>query len=351
MDALTGLRGVGAMWVLLHHWDTLKFGIGHGYHGLVVGYLGVDLFFLLSGFVLAYSKRLFFTRTDASEYGRFLLERGARLFPANAAVLLCYALALLVVPAVMAHAPATTFTLPAFIAGLLLVQSWVQVWGWNEPAWSVSSELAAYACLPLVLTVARRMSSSRAALAAAAGALVAFIAILVLHGEHDPNVLDRGGFIRLACEFSAGAMLHEAWARGARVPVRSASIVAVGSLAVATLVPVAEATFAALPAFALLVMLSAQGEGVVVRLLSTRPVMAAGAISYSLYLVHWPVLVICARLGVLAAGWAPQGTMLVGIVALAIVLHGAIEKPSHRLARRIGRKRTAMPFTGTAHRA
>src|SRR6188768_1996982 len=96
IPGLTGLRGIGALWVLLFHWAGLR-QWGREAPVLGFGYLGVDLFFLLSGFVLThvYLRRL---SLDWASYRQFLLLRFARIYPLYASVLLAFAAAILLIP-------------------------------------------------------------------------------------------------------------------------------------------------------------------------------------------------------------------------------------------------------------
>lgn len=343
IPALTGLRGVGALWVFLHHFNLFLCGTGNGVHALAVGFAGVDLFFLLSGFVLCHSRWHDFRQPGLRAYARFMAERVTRLYPTNAAVLLMFAVAAASFPGVWWHRPAADSSALSFVTSLLLVQSWLPFpgGGWNGPGWSVSAEMGAYAALPLLLLGLRCISSGRLAFLLAGAVLLAFIAILTLAGVHDLNVSVRGGLLRLACEFTAGGLLCTAWRGGVRLPVGSATAAVAICLAVALGVHRAECTFLMLPAFALTLLLAAQNEGFLVRALTSPPMLFLGRISYSLYLVHWPVLMFWSYATGLphsALGFLADATMVPTTVALATVLHLLVEAPSHRWARALGQK-------------
>src|SRR5262245_37766774 len=86
LKPLTSLRFVAAFWVLLYHFkDHLGFELGQ--FGLIAdGYLGVDLFFTLSGFILAH---VYLTEFEGGRFGyaRFLQNRLARVYPMHLAAL------------------------------------------------------------------------------------------------------------------------------------------------------------------------------------------------------------------------------------------------------------------------
>jgi peptidoglycan/LPS O-acetylase OafA/YrhL len=86
LKPLTSLRFIAAFWVLLYHFKD-HLGLGMGQFGLVAdGYLGVDLFFTLSGFILAH---VYLTSLEGGGfgYGGFLKNRIARVYPMHLAAL------------------------------------------------------------------------------------------------------------------------------------------------------------------------------------------------------------------------------------------------------------------------
>ena len=147
LPQLTGIRCFAASLVLLLH-----AGQAVGLTDLPIisrGDLGVDLFFLLSGYIIAYVYAANFRRPSVQEFARFMWHRFARLYPAHIAVLIMMAIGL---------ALATQFNLPLddrdaftaknFIKAVFLVQAWgtdLHI-GWNAVSWSVSAEWFAYLC-------------------------------------------------------------------------------------------------------------------------------------------------------------------------------------------------------------
>jgi peptidoglycan/LPS O-acetylase OafA/YrhL len=90
--ALTGVRGVAAALIVVHHFGEVQlFGGGSVVFVKVPhGYLAVDLFFLLSGFVIALTYRDALGDAKIRSYTHFLLKRVARLYPAYLAIGLLY---------------------------------------------------------------------------------------------------------------------------------------------------------------------------------------------------------------------------------------------------------------------
>src|ERR1700709_576806 len=152
--ALTSLRGVAAMWVFLFHLDLKRPMFPPGLLAWVPigrGYIAVDLFFILSGFVMALSYRdSFLPQPLAVAYPAFLMRRVARIMPLNAVVVIVLALAVW-----LGGRAGDTFVTArnpwAVVANLLLVQDWGLYRSIDKPAWSVSVEMAVYLTYPALL--------------------------------------------------------------------------------------------------------------------------------------------------------------------------------------------------------
>ncbi|MBC7799876.1 MAG: acyltransferase, partial [Gemmatimonadaceae bacterium] len=145
-EALTGLRGAAAVLVMVHHFTLRDPASPAPLQTLFThGYLAVDLFFVLSGFVMARAYGDWFRggwRSGAGAYLTFMSRRVARLWPLHTAVVLVLLLI-------------GTPTWPLMVAtNLLMLQAWGFSQALNTPSWSVSTEMAAYALFPLLATVA-----------------------------------------------------------------------------------------------------------------------------------------------------------------------------------------------------
>ena len=115
------------------------------------GYVGVDLFFVLSGFVIADNYRHFFEPWDRDKYWRFQLVRLGRIYPVHSVMLL--ATVGIVAVATAAGYQRTTagvdYSLGSFFANVLLVQAWgFPQYSWNWVAWTISAEWFAYLLFP-----------------------------------------------------------------------------------------------------------------------------------------------------------------------------------------------------------
>jgi peptidoglycan/LPS O-acetylase OafA/YrhL len=339
IPALTGLRGIGAVWVLLYH-------LTEGLHIPVLksGYLGVDLFFILSGFVLTMVYADSFVSLNWQEYLRFLQVRLARIYPLYLATLLLAATLVLAFSerAMEFDQAARRFSLDAFIACLLLIQNWAY-WlptSWNLPSWSLSAEWLAYLLFPVAIPMLRSFRTARHA-AAAAGFLLVLLCVAVLSkGVDSDNLTGSGGTLRMVCEFGCGAFLCQAMRNGFRIPSWTGSVAAIAVLSITL-------SYSALNllttfGFALVVVIAAAGKGPLHTALSSRPVVFLGDISYSIYLLHWIVIEVFIRLVPTPDKGGPPLllriiTCVTIVLCLAWVSYRVIELPARRWGRSLGR--------------
>src|ERR1700742_2683923 len=175
IKALTGLRIVAAVWVVLFHFRPLLHDAIPGFLDalkpvLTCGAQGVDLFFILSGFVLTWN---YLDRMGGSWSTRatlhFLWLRLARVWPVYLVTLHLAALWVIFTLHV-GHVPspdAGQLTAISYVRQILLVQLWFVPFfdnsSWDGPAWSISAEWLAYVLFSvLVLVILRMKQATRA---------------------------------------------------------------------------------------------------------------------------------------------------------------------------------------------
>ena len=273
---LTGARGLAAWAVVFYHLRRSVEGVPAPVAAVLgKGYLAVDFFFLLSGFViwLAWHERV------AAETTRFWQKRVARIFPLHLAMLgLAIALALL---ATARGRPDPAFPWAELPLHVALVQAWGTTTGlhWNDPAWSISAELAAYLLFPLLVrAVDWRRWRTPALVGAAAAVLLALHVVMAAPtlGTDIPRL----GLVRCLAEFTVGTIVAAIYLRGGRaLPPLATGLACLGAWAVGE-----PETLAVPAAFAALLLALARHESSV---LARRPFHWLGAISYATYLLHF----------------------------------------------------------------
>ncbi|MFY8142870.1 MAG: acyltransferase family protein [Caulobacter sp.] len=221
---LTALRFFAAFWVVLYHyWPNLDVGFTPAV--AAKGYLGVEAFFVLSGFILCHVYLAGFGE-GRFRYGDFLWNRLARVYPLHLATLIGVGgMAIAGTLAGMAVDP-NILSWESLPANLLLVHAWgfAPVAGWNHASWSISAEWFAYLTFPGFAFLAWRLRERPIAAVLAALALIAVIYPLfqTLAGFPLTEATIRWGALRIVPCFALGCALHALW-RSGRFPSRLAS--------------------------------------------------------------------------------------------------------------------------------
>lgn len=346
IPTLTGVRGIAAFWVVFFHLYQTVGGIVHWPNLAKIppvqcGFLGVDLFFILSGFIMCHVHSQDFTVYTKSEHLRFLMLRLSRIYPLHIVCLLGFLTAVLSLPGFTLAYADHGFTAPEFAATLLMIQNWGLGSGgyWNQPTWSLSAEWLGYIGFPLIVLGIRRFVPAERELFFAfmvlAGTLVVAFAI------HAPDFGGMGkfGVVRMAAEFTAGCLIYFSMHRGpAREPSNARFWFAL--IVIAICISDMRLHWGAVFGLALLIRALA-APGAAGNLLFGNPVSVwLGKISFSLYLSHWPLLQIFNWIiAHHALAWSGNQqralvtALVIAIVAVAVVLWKFVEVPSRNYLR------------------
>jgi peptidoglycan/LPS O-acetylase OafA/YrhL len=346
--ALDGLRAVAVALVLLFHGDV---------SWMPGGYLGVSLFFTLSGFLIT---RLLLAEVEATGtigVGAFYARRARRLLPAS---LLC--LAGVVVAARLGEFDGVAHLRRDLLGALAQVYNWVQLGaggsygdlvssgaGIRSPLdhyWSLAIEEQFYWLWPLVLlgglAVARRRTGATGdhrrrlvhlIVGTAAATAIAAPVIALVWGPDAAywSTPARAAEILIG---AAAAALHGS-GRLQRVPTWLAPI-GLGTIVALSVVLPTDHGFAyegglvVIGLISATVLLALRRPSISGRVLSWRPLVAVGTVSYGLYLFHWPVFVALdgARTGL--DGWRLLALRLVVTAAVTVASYRVVEQPVRR---------------------
>jgi peptidoglycan/LPS O-acetylase OafA/YrhL len=338
IDQLTGLRGLAAWLVVLFHVRLSCANLLPGWtiDALGKGYLAVDVFFILSGFVMWLNYGARFRSGGWIEAPRFWWKRFARIWPLHAAILAAMAAFALLLLASGRDAGSYPFAeLPLHI---LLLQNWglTSVLSWNHPAWSISTEMAAYVLFPLIAIIVRWerlrapvLLASVALLATALGLRFGLAGRDSL-GDDIPGL----GLGRCLAEFGIGVALCNLWLlwRDRRGTARNCAIAAAAVLGMGLGFGLPETMF--LPAaFAAALLALALGTGPVARFFACRPLRWLGDVSYSTYLAHFFLFVLFKIVFVgdgLQLTWFALAGFLALVLGASAALYHGLEKPAQR---------------------
>ena len=339
LRALTSVRAIAAWWVVLFHIRlSLAFAPVSVIAILAKGYLAVDFFFVLSGFViwLTYGERLRQGRWAAVP--DFLKRRIARVWPLHL-FMLGVAVALALLLAATGRDLPQTFPFDQLPLHVLLVQNWGFTHGltWNDPSWSISVEFAAYLAFPLLtMLIDWRHVPTVAILAWLCASFVLLHAIMQAAGAPIlGDQIDRLGLIRCLIEFGAGTAICALWLRWAERPARHAIAVGVVGLMlsggwIAGLLP---ETLVAPPVFGTLVLVLALTSGMRHNLLDRRWLHYLGEISYATYLSHYLLFMLFKFAVVDDPRAVPAGLIalyLLLVLTASIGMYHLIERPAQR---------------------
>ncbi|GAA4688776.1 hypothetical protein GCM10023215_26090 [Pseudonocardia yuanmonensis] len=312
LRALTGLRAVAAAWVVLFHFHFTALPGVAVVSGLLApvithGALGVDLFFVLSGFVIAYTYlEQLGPRLTAARTGRFVWARACRIWPAYALVFHMFGI-WLVARAVYGSDPDIAFQAvqPVLSPGewlqqLVMVQLWDNPYldgaSWVGATWSISAEWLAYLLFPLVAVVFHRMRNLPAGVLAG-GALALTTPLAAAYLTTGSPYHPWSWLVRILCGFGAGILTylavrrlrHRPGARRVASAVASATpVLIVGGLLAGELVAPGRGGVV-LVLFPVLVGALALADRGVARWLARPAMVHGGRLSYALYLIHIPM--------------------------------------------------------------
>ncbi|KOR22829.1 acyltransferase family protein [Burkholderia cenocepacia] len=341
INGLEGLRGVAALFVVLFHMQISLPGLGLARNG----YLAVDLFFVLSGFVItgAYGRRV----SNVSELARFLVRRAGRLWPThivtNALFYILPSAFGMVALALGAANVKLSFPNTGEAIGLVLMLHGLPIYDHfvgTLVSWSTSVEFYVYVLFGVVCLLVRGSTRWMAYLALSGVGYATAIWAAV----HSNDCVARlfcfslaydYGWARCLAGFFLGALIAEH--RNARpVVVMTRPVVQVVAFAVATLLMLFAnhaygSVYFAPAVFAMVIASMSRDTGPVSRIFRARPAQYLGSLSYSLYLGHavlLPILIAISRTWRTPVGHVIAGALfLAASIALARRLNRAIEIP------------------------
>lgn len=365
--ALSGLRIVAALWVVLFHFRPLLAESAPSLSTalapvLNAGAQGVDLFFILSGFVLTWN---YLDRMGASwsarATARFLWLRLARVWPVYL-VTMHLAAAWIVFTLYVGHMPSPAvdqLNATSWIRQVLLVQLWFQPYfdgsSWDGPAWSISAEWLAYLLFGALILVVFRIASATRARGLIWLAIIASLPPVLLLLASGVFYTPWSWLPRIVMQFIAGALACAA-VRKLQLSGRAQQAAGVASvLLLATIIgglylldahppgSVHDAGGLVDVLFVPLVLTLAIGAGTLPALLSTGVMVYLGHISFSLYMLHeivhtawiWAVMQFEITL---TPSWSAK-FVVVGLILLAggaaAMLYHLVEEPARRWMRRM----------------
>jgi peptidoglycan/LPS O-acetylase OafA/YrhL len=355
--SLDGLRAIAVALVVLFH-----AGATSGRPGLFPGgFIGVSVFFTISGYLvttlLLRESAAAGSTVGSIDVGRFWARRIKRLWPAS--------LAVVALSVVLASSYWNGMQTSDAIAGIFGYTNWHVIWSGEDellrtivgplgPYWSLAIEEQFYVLLTVTFLACLRTSNPvrSIAIVVVTGWFGSLLAQLLISGPQyylEFSTITRGGEILSGCGLAV--LLHVRPVTADRFRRWAAPV---GAVAIATILLIAATNdydppwllrggYGALSLVSAVLVLALLVPNRVTTALAWRPLAAVGVASYSIYLVHWPVILILTSDRVGVDSWGLVAIKVAAAGAAAAVLHLAVEQPLRRAT--VAKRTVAIAWT------
>jgi peptidoglycan/LPS O-acetylase OafA/YrhL len=285
----------------------------------------VDLFFVLSGFVMMHAHgETFVQGATRGTVVPYLGRRIRRIYPMHVVMLglfVALELAKLGIAGLAPHAFEPPYAPEGIAWNLLLLQGYgfAGGLGWNVPAWSLGPEMAAYLLFPVL--VPRIARARRTALLGLYLATVAGLASIA-RDSRDLDLSGGLGLVRCLLDFTGGAVLWRVWRRWPS-PLLGRDATSVAALGTALLLMHLNAAGAVVvPVFGLTILALAANRACVRAALSAAPLQWLGRLSFAIYMSHYLLIEVANAAAVALTGQPVAGLRFTP--AAAVLLTGAL---------------------------
>ncbi|MGO4893899.1 acyltransferase family protein [Flavobacterium sp. W21_SRS_FM6] len=322
--ALTSIRGIAAIWVILYHF-LIPFNrdvacVSCSVTMLERSYLAVDLFFVLSGYILAlvYAKT-FDENNNVPTYFRFIKARIARIYPLHLFCLLIFVLwQLIMLLTVTDHTLNSRNNSETFFYNIFLIHAW-GTWNdvsWNYPSWSISAEFFAYLTFPIMLAVIRFHKVIKSLVL-----LISITLILIYPHLHELTIGNGQAIYRCLIGFYLGVAGYLLF-KTIKLSYLKTTFIQYSLLLLIVLLVFSEVSdsWVMLLWFPLIFSLS-NDQGGLAELLKNKFLHFLGVVSYSIYLIHVIVMMVYRDLRVHFFNAPPSlGLIMESILMLSLVI-------------------------------
>ncbi|MDZ7959047.1 MAG: acyltransferase [Aulosira sp. DedQUE10] len=309
INSLTSLRGIAALVVVVHHFSyyTLpKTGATLSAYSDFFrnGYLWVDFFFILSGFIMSHVYiRDFAAKVSSNNYRSYLLSRFARIYPLHIFILFLF-IGLEILKIFLLNHSAFTgkFHLTALFANIFLLQAfdlncspwfWCNTY-WNEPAWSISVEFIIYCVFPFLLFFLLKNTQKNDLIIYVYTLFSLLLLVTFTRGNLD-SIIGIPSIARCGLECVLGIITYKVYRQSNYKKYFNVNLLAI--IAITWIIVIMHNywhnlrslhNWLVLPAFSLLILaVSVNNNSVISKILNSRLMLYLGTISYSIYMVHW----------------------------------------------------------------
>ncbi len=349
---LISLRFFALGWVVVNQFrDHLGLHLAKASGTMFNGYLGADLFFILSGFCLA---QAFARQADAgaSGYASLVWRRMIRIYPLHLLAIGVMGLLMLAAGGVGAAPRTDVFDPAGLVANLLMLHAWgvLPTVSWNFPSWAASAEWFALLIFPALFWLALKgFSRAWIAVAAAAALFAAMFLAADARGVLFTDMTAQIGVLRTIPAFLLGAGLYRLGCERSLPKGWGAGLAGAAGLWIVLACELRLPDLYIWPAFGALVFGLAETAKHGPSVFGSAALVKLGRLAYAIYMVHLPVDIAYYH-GLSRLMGPPAGAMVwavwlgvfpvIGLVAL--LAHYGVEQPAARWLERRD------PFRGRA---
>lgn len=343
LEHLVSIRGIAAWWVVVFHSMALLDSMPRIlFNAIANGYLAVDLFFILSGFVIFINYHGKFISFVSSNFAVFYWHRFTRIYPVHAMLLAAYfLLAVSFIYFSNSGTPPDSYTARSFIESLLLLNAWTgSSMSWNVPSWSISAEWFVYLLFPIIAVLLRKFAQG-----VTAHFLIGIGLLFAIIFAYSANQLNSLGddvasmaLIRASLQFTLGSIIGSLYVKHNAFLEKNRILLAAGFVGACLIyIKTGVSDYILMPAafFSLISYLSVD-RSFFQAALSNKVLVYLGEISYSTYMVHYFVY------DVFKAGFVTKDSdvnqlylllSFLVVLAMSIVMHHTFELPMQRYLR------------------
>lgn len=325
--ALTSIRGIAALWVAVFHFITpinRDVACISCYFPIIEkSYLAVDLFFVLSGYILTFVYQDKATLVHLSGYFKFMRARLARIYPLHlfclVAFLIVAGLPVLLIDEVSFNPRNNPET---FFYNLILVHAWGTYgdFSWNNSSWSISTEFFAYLTFPFILTL---LTKNKLLIKTS---LFAAISLILFYPFMGGDIGTGKELLRCLMGFYLGVtgylVFNTIKLSQIKTSVTQVTVIVLILLSINSNLNDSLTMLLWLP----LIYSLSSDSGAVARVLKNRFLYFLGTISYSIYLTHAVILMAYRNIRVfifdapINLGLLTEGLLLIGLCVVTVAL-------------------------------
>ena len=283
---LTILRGIAAIWVVFYHIaERVSPYVGETASIIIKsGYLAVDFFFVLSGFVIALNYQSHFKASiNKTLMTNFMIKRLARIYPLHLFIVFAY----LIEPAAFYLTGRDyDFNTLVYISNIFLVNNWgiLTALPINVPSWSISTELFAYLLFPFLAFFINKKNKLLHLILLFL--MFNFVLISWFYINNVPHIgydITRNGLVRCVCQFALGIVIYNALTKSKK----QIMVFLVVLFLFAAFTVKMDNNFFFIPSVMSLILIAAIYIESKQSFDYLKPLIWLGNISYSIYLSHY----------------------------------------------------------------